>query len=302
MNMLQELEKGLEEEKRRVLELETKLKEMTLENESLKLEVSHMKTYRKETTDKIDKVKDKLKCPVCLEIPRSGPVLVCQNGHLECSKCSMRRSSPSCASCRVEGGGGKSLLAATLIENIEHDCMFDDCEECFDIDKVADHEKICLHRTVSCPNPKCKVKVTVAELMDHLIQGTCFLENKPLQIENAQSVKYELNLPCLKIGSCEVYLLQLDGANFGLIAQKLFTFYSFSVVLFGPKEECLQYKVTVDPVFEKSDVSSTFAGPPCSIDDDGDIKFGGLVMNKVNFEKLTGDSDIFGLNVTITKN
>ena len=32
-------------------------------------------------------LRKRVECPVCLEIPRSGPVFVCKNGHFVCQKC-----------------------------------------------------------------------------------------------------------------------------------------------------------------------------------------------------------------------
>ena len=45
----------------------------------------------------IQKLKDKLECPVCLDVPRNAPVPVCLNGHFVCQKCKR----DSCPSCRI---------------------------------------------------------------------------------------------------------------------------------------------------------------------------------------------------------
>ena len=34
-----------------------------------------------------DKLKDRIECPVCYEIPVAGPVYSCVNGHLVCTNC-----------------------------------------------------------------------------------------------------------------------------------------------------------------------------------------------------------------------
>ena len=89
---------------------------------------------------------DKIECPVCLEIPRSGPVPVCPNGHFVCKKC----KAGSCPTCRVAMGEGKSLLAVTILESIEHSCKFEDCDEKFPLAHIEKHEEVCLCRLVNC--------------------------------------------------------------------------------------------------------------------------------------------------------
>merc|ERR1719470_221816 len=70
--------------------MEIKLKASEEKCKSLQLEVDAGKTIYKELQDKHDKIcnqlKDKLECPVCLEIPRTGPVYICPNGHFVCKK------------------------------------------------------------------------------------------------------------------------------------------------------------------------------------------------------------------------
>ena len=36
---------------------------------------------------KIDDMKKQIECPVCLEVPRTGPVFVYPNGHFVCEQC-----------------------------------------------------------------------------------------------------------------------------------------------------------------------------------------------------------------------
>ena len=103
----------------------------------------------------VDKLKDKIKCPVCMEIPRAGPLPVCPNGHLVCQECTR----DTCPTCRVRMGTGKSLLASTIIENIEHKCKFSDCGEFFPLETIEEHIKVCPRRTVSCPYANCGVKI-----------------------------------------------------------------------------------------------------------------------------------------------
>ena len=83
----------------------------------------------------VDLLKDKLECPVCMDIPRKGPISICSNGHYVCRTCKR----DLCPTCRVVMGENKSLLAVAVIENIDHKCKFNDCGEFFSVDKVEDH-------------------------------------------------------------------------------------------------------------------------------------------------------------------
>merc|ERR1719154_668903 len=51
----------------------------------------------------LNQMKDKVECPVCMEVPRSGPFPVCPNGHFVCSRC----KSGACPTCRVAMGNAR---------------------------------------------------------------------------------------------------------------------------------------------------------------------------------------------------
>jgi len=131
--------------------------------------IDNMNNLMEKQEDLIKKIKDKLMCPVCLIIPRHGPVFLCPNGHLVCQNCKRTL----CPMCRTAMGPvpGKSLLASTILENIDHKCKFDECDELFAIKALANHEMVCRYRTVSCPHPDCSVKVPLSELVDHLLKS-----------------------------------------------------------------------------------------------------------------------------------
>jgi hypothetical protein len=69
-----------------------------------------------------------VRCPVCLEVPTTGPVYSCSAGHCVCSGCYKGHNSDR-PMCRTKMHKNISLLAATVIENIEHSCKFDGCTE-----------------------------------------------------------------------------------------------------------------------------------------------------------------------------
>ena len=76
---------------------------------------------------KIDDMKKQIECPVCHEVPRTGPIFACPNGHLVCEKCKRE----SCPTCRAVMGNYRSLLAVAVIERILHDCKNDECDDKF---------------------------------------------------------------------------------------------------------------------------------------------------------------------------
>merc|ERR1719318_1464895 len=70
---------------------------------------------------KFENLKKSVECPVCLKVPRRGPIFSCPNDHILCGKCKQ----DICPICREALGSKKSLLAVNIIENIFHDCKFE---------------------------------------------------------------------------------------------------------------------------------------------------------------------------------
>ena len=104
---------------------------------------------------KIQSLKKHVECPVCLNVPRQGPIYTCPNGHLVCHKCKQE----TCPTCQEGIGASKSLVAAAVIDHIFHDCKFDDCDKDFPLENLEEHEKMCRHRTVICPHAMCKKEI-----------------------------------------------------------------------------------------------------------------------------------------------
>jgi hypothetical protein len=68
-----------------------------------------------------------IRCPVCFTVPRSGPILECENGHLVCKPCFTRlrlEPSPACPTCRIPMSPKKkrNLLAEQIIAKCDFDC------------------------------------------------------------------------------------------------------------------------------------------------------------------------------------
>ena len=142
------LKRRLEEKEWSETTLKDEVKRLKLElrgeNDQLERRVDEQK--RTERFEKL--LKDKIECPVCLEVPRSGPVPVCPNGHLVCKKC----QASTCPTCRSPMGDGKSFLANIVMENVEHSCKYTDCDRNVSFRDIDEHELNCLERKVKCPH------------------------------------------------------------------------------------------------------------------------------------------------------
>ena len=125
-------------QKQELTALSGRLESLETELDSLRIKVSYQDEF-------VLSLKDKTECPVCWEIPRTAPVPVCPNGHIVCRRC--RRA--TCPTCRASMGEGKSLLAATIIEKVEHVCSFDDCNQLFPLGELENHEASCAYRKIS---------------------------------------------------------------------------------------------------------------------------------------------------------
>ena len=96
------------------------------------------------------KVAEILACPICFRIPRDHPVTSCSSGHIVCEGCRNRLT--FCPICRGSVHYCTNTIAGYLIDLVEHNCKYSTfgCEESSNISRIADHEKICPHRTIRC--------------------------------------------------------------------------------------------------------------------------------------------------------
>eukprot|EP00092_Neocalanus_flemingeri_P004979 GFUD01005355.1.p1 GENE.GFUD01005355.1~~GFUD01005355.1.p1 ORF type:complete len:419 (+),score=103.30 GFUD01005355.1:64-1320(+) len=260
------------------------------------IEIEEVRTKMEEVEDEYEyllcQMKEKIECPVCMEIPRSGPVYVCPNGHFVCKKC----KTGSCPTCRVAMGDGKSLLAVLVIENIDHECKYDYCEEVLGFDKLEDHEKQCKHRIVSCPHAVCREEISLSKLLDHLGKKTCAYDAVPQVIDNTSksgqvrfSIKSEL---AVKDMTWKMSTFSYQDKSFAIFPTKSDDLYFFTMVMFDSDEVCSKYNIEMEvhewqPTSKDSEISFKFCGSPCSIDEDKkELKYLGLTLNNRSMEKI----------------
>jgi len=278
----------------------------------LKLQIENGENQRKQLIAKhsitLEKLKENVECPVCMEIPRAGPMFVCPNGHFVCKKC----KTGSCPTCRVAMGDGKSLLAITVIENIDHKCKFVECEELFALDKLAAHEKICEHRIVRCPHSPCTEEIALSKLLEHLGKKTCTYFSEPTVIENSsKSGKANFQVEDLgRIGNhklfWKVYTYSYRNTNFAICAMKEGDYYHFTMVMFESEAVCSKYKIVMvvheqESSCQDAELGISFRGNPCSIEQSkSEVKFLGLSVHHKVMEKMIKNNKILPFTVSFS--
>ena len=130
---IQEDETKAQEERNKIREekndMESKKVEFEGERNQVEAEKKTMEERKRKLEEAVGKIVKKLRqlveCPVCLSMPREGPVPCCVKGHIVCCPCLNRLRGEGrlgCPTCREPMGKGKSLLALVVIEEIQHEC------------------------------------------------------------------------------------------------------------------------------------------------------------------------------------
>ena len=186
---------GLESEGGLKRKYETLLKE----NEELKEKSKSLEERDRSLKNLENKLEERVRCPVCLEVPTSIPMYSCENGHLVCAAC-YQGSNSNCSLCRTKMAKTVSLLASTVIENIGHRCKFeaDGCEVRTPLAKVDEHNKNCDFRPVDCPSQLCEEKVTYQKVVDHILnQCKQAMKKRNVGTEDVARVKLTSQSPIL---------------------------------------------------------------------------------------------------------
>ena len=91
--------------------------------------MASLKRKLQEMTSLKRKLQEIFKCPVCLAVPREGPVIQCYEGHAMCQGCAEKTEDNRCPVCRARINASKrirSLLVEQAIEaaDFEHNCRY----------------------------------------------------------------------------------------------------------------------------------------------------------------------------------
>jgi len=142
----------------------------------------------KKYDDLVRKLRDKVECPVCFDVPKAAPIPVCPNGHVVCVKCVRE----VCPTCREKMEKGTSTLAVAVIENIEHTCEHEDCGKSFPHSEISAHIARCNMRPVNCPGLDCGVRLPRLELLTHMT-GCCVTRGEIKACSLPQRFTYMMN-------------------------------------------------------------------------------------------------------------
>merc|ERR1712059_136249 len=182
----------------------------------------------------VQQLKDKIECPVCLTVPQKAPIPICPNGHIICTKCVR----DECPTCRVRMGQGRSTLAVTVIENLDHQCENEGCQEVIPFGELASHGKHCIHRLVTCPDLDCDDMVSLSSLSSHMVSCCClggnkigvykrphvFIKSVTTEVERKtwklSAMRFSKRIFMLKVARHEIngnwkwfFLVQMDGSE-----------------------------------------------------------------------------------------
>jgi len=285
-------------------ELRETIKNSNTIEEELKLEKGKVEEELKLEKGKVDNLKKMVECPICLEVPRKGPIFMCPNGHFLCKKC--RRE--NCPTCRAVMGDNKSILAVAVIENILHDCKFVGCEQKYPLDKIEVHERTCKHRIVSCPNYiRCSEKVPLPKLLNHLLETNCSSTKTRIVVES--SIEFRISLGDISsiaepgVWDLETYSYQ--DCNFAICAEISDDHFYFYVVMFESPKVCSRFDMEIEVYAKNASPTKRHSAKvccnPCSIDQSmSELKELGLTVHHKAMEKMAlkeGSTD-FTMSVT----
>jgi len=288
------------------------------ENKILKNRIVELEKQQKDLKDfhynMVKQLKEKIECPVCMEIPRKGHVLVCPNGHFVCHVC----KKDSCPTCRSNMGSNKSILAGTIIDNIEHKCKFEDCDQSFLLPDICKHEGTCPHRTVVCPHPSCTVKVSVSKLISHLTDKKSCDDGKDNILVNLVKNKYCSNYETTRDLNSKTMIWRLkafkfEDMDFVIFPQKTQGRYYFMIVMLGTADQCSEYRVELELheyTYNGEEEDSTksmsikFCGNPTSIDVEK-TKLDSFGISEISMKQVMDESEdktsSFSLSCTVSK-
>ena len=96
--------------------------------------------------EQLRQLRSSVQCPVCLEVPRKGPIFICPNGHSVCRKCKRGQ----CPTCRAAMESTRNRVAEMAIAVIDHECSHDGCVEEFPLSELEKHEEECPYKPIQC--------------------------------------------------------------------------------------------------------------------------------------------------------
>ena len=261
---------------------------------------SQLETSQKALKTLTEQLEERIKCPVCLEVPTVGPVYSCPQGHLVCSICYQGPNS-NCPICRTRMAKTISLLATTVIENIEHRCKFEEegCKVKSSVGKVEEHRRQCPFRPVRCPETKiCNKEVPLAHLVEHVLNSCqeALFKRSCVHVEGSTYARRyvdDTHKTLLDIFSWE--------DKFFFLCQRTEKVYrSLYVQMLGTEEECKLYKVSIALADTTGKARVSFSDCPVSIEmSEDDRRVAGFPIFNKMMNKLSSEDFYFFNHYTV---
>ena len=271
------LEKQELDNDKELTKLRKDLEEKEVMKSELKMKVGKQKKEMEDLTKKIElhdgfvaKLKNQIECPVCLGVPSEAPVFSCPNGHMICNRCKM----DTCPTCKEAMGQDKSLLAVTILENIDHECSIDGCEETLSFEDLGNHVRDCEHRVVRCPYAGCVKTMPLMDLMKHLSKKCCMFikdcEENGSGFTHLFYVNNFFNDRNWKIG-----IFKYRGMAFAIKMDHANGYLNICLLMFKSDAKCAKYKLEIivhcaDSTPEDASFLYISRGAPGSVDQEGD--------------------------------
>jgi len=260
-NKVKEENAKLEEEKNQLQQEKAKVEEIKLkaEEDKLKVEEDRLKVEEERVrVEKLSKVlQSQVECPVCLTLPREDKAVpCCPRGHIVCSACrdkSIRQGKLDCPTCRVPMGQGQSLLALTVIENVQHECGHQGCGMKLNLDKIKEHEETCDWRLIPCPGRgfECNAMTPLCNVITHA-RGCPGCRWPEIQASVEGRVEEFLGVTSIKVGnvgtqgtfSWPTNIFETkEGQFFFVRFARIKGIYKVDVVMKGSLEDCEDFMV-----------------------------------------------------------
>merc|ERR1711934_977325 len=207
-----------------------------------------------------------------------------------------------CALCRTSMNRTVSLLAATVIENIQHRCRFetDGCKVKAPLTEVKEHMSRCSFRPVDCPSHLCTKKVPFQHVVDHIL-NECdhsfskrgFYKNNEGDYFDVPKSTFTANFyfepDCLASETYPVSMFKWND-QFFFLNMKIDNEHQrkFYVQMLGTDEECEKYTVKLRLKAKTGKHAITFCDNPFPIEvSKEDLKAGGMQVSHVMMEKVS---------------
>lgn len=279
-------------------------KEAKIQNDHLQNEHNLLSNKYEELEKKynnlVEKLKARLECPVCLDVPESGPVYPCSNGHLICSTCNR----DFCPTCRAKMTGGKSILAVTALENIDHQCKNNGCEMKSHLEELETHRKECSFRVVLCPAIKCDEQMPFFSVIDHIVNGCDHsfanqdeVISELVTSEHRQTFNFKYDNDGSSFFNVDTMIWK-DRHFFLNMAHTAAVGWTFHVEMLGSRETCSNYEVEIsvhriDDEEGRGRYVHMFRGEPCALEEAKETKrLSGLLVSKNNMDSKILKADL----------